>query len=160
MTTPLIILGILLLPWGAAQVLVWTGRPVDRRIGGVIGLSIAFVFFGAGHFVQTQPMTEMLPPWIPYRVAIIYLTGIFEWALAVGLLFPRTRRASGYACISILVLFFPANIYAAVNSIGMGGHLWGPMYLLIRGPLQILLVGWAYWFTVREIPGERARSYP
>jgi len=32
--------------------------------------------------------------------------------------------------------------------VGMGGHLWGPVYLLIRVPLQLLLIGWSYWFAV------------
>jgi hypothetical protein len=31
----------------------------------------------------------------------------------------------------------------------MGGHTWGPVYLLIRAPLQALLVAWTWWFAVR-----------
>ena len=31
---------------------------------------------------------------------------------------------------AVLVLFFPANIYAAINHIPMGGHAWGPVYRL------------------------------
>ncbi len=108
------------------------------------------MFFGVGHFARTEQMAEMLPLWVPYRVALIYLTGILEWALAAALLIPGTRRLAGWACIAILVLFLPANIYAALNRVGMGGHLWGPVYLLVRVPLQIVLVGWAYWFVGRR----------
>jgi hypothetical protein len=32
------------------------------------------------------------------------------------------------------------GVYAAANSLGMGGHQWGPIYLLIRAPLQLLLI--------------------
>jgi len=32
----------------------------------------------------------------------------------------------------------------------MGGHNLGPMYLLVRVPLQLILIGWAYWFAVRS----------
>ena len=46
-------------------------------------------------------------------------------------------------------MFFPANIYAAFNSIGLGGHQWGPIYLLIRAPLQIILIAWAYFLCVK-----------
>lgn len=51
--------------------------------------------------------------------------------------------------IAFLILVFPANIYAALNRVDMGGHEWGPMYLLARVPLRLLLIGWAYWFAVR-----------
>jgi hypothetical protein len=34
----------------------------------------------------------------------------------------------------------------------MGGHAWGPVYLLIRAPLQAIIVFWVYWFTIRQ-PG-------
>jgi uncharacterized membrane protein len=44
---------------------------------------------------------------------------------------------------------FPVNVYAAVNQIPMGGHAWGPVYLLIRAPLQAILLVWVYWFTIR-----------
>jgi uncharacterized membrane protein len=49
----------------------------------------------------------------------------------------------------VLVLFFPANVYAALNHIPMGGHAWGPVYLLVRAPLQIIILLWVYWFTIR-----------
>ncbi len=123
---------------------------MDAVSGAVIGLSLAFMFFGVGHFARTEPMSEMLPPWVPYRVALVYLTGLLEWILAVALLIPRFRRLAGWACIAVLVLFLPVNIYAALNKVGMGGHLWGPVYLFVRVPLQFVLVGWAYWFVGRR----------
>ena len=49
----------------------------------------------------------------------------------------------------MLIAFLPVNIYAAVNRVGMGGHEWGPIYLLIRVPLQFILIGWIWWFAVR-----------
>ena len=49
-----------------------------------------------------------------------------------------------------LVLFFPANIFAAINQVPMGGHTWGPVYLFIRAPLQIIILFWVYWFTMRR----------
>ena len=151
MTTPLIILGLLTAPYVA--LCAWAsvrGKPVNRAVGAVMGLSAVFMFTGVGHFVRTGPMAEMLPPWIPYRVVLIYLTGLLEFALALALLLPRLRRLAGRACIAVLVLFFPVNVYAAINQVGMGGHLWGPVYLLIRGPLQVILIIWAYGLVVRR----------
>jgi uncharacterized membrane protein len=149
MTTPLIMLAILAVPLLIGWHLRRLGLSVDLGIGGVIGLVLTFLFTASGHFLQTQPMAEMLPPSVPARVPLIYLTGLWEIALALGIALPATRRLSGMAAIATLVLFFPANVYAAVAQVGMGGHAWGPAYLLIRAPLQALLIAWTWWFAGR-----------
>lgn len=92
----------------------------------------------------------MLPPWVPYRIGFVYVAGVVEIVLAAALLIPHRRRLAAWGCIAVLVAFFPANIYAAIHRVGLGGHQWGPMYLLIRAPLQLLLIGWAYWLVARR----------
>lgn len=144
MTTPIIILALLLAPWALFSFL---GRP---RTGGVIGLALSFLFFAVGHFALTDSMVAMLPPFVPFRAPLVYATGALEIGLAAGLLFPFSRRFAGLGCAAALVLFFPANIYAATNYVGSGGHQWGPVYLLIRGPLQALLLWWTWFFAIRS----------
>ena len=126
----------------------WLAR--RTHAAGAIGLALLFLFTGSGHFLQTEPMAEMLPPWIPARVALVYATGVLEFALAIGFLIPETRRSAGWMAAAVLVLFFPANIYAAMNHIPMGGHAWGPVYLLVRAPLQLAILAWVYWFALRS----------
>jgi uncharacterized membrane protein len=115
----------------------------------VIGLVLTFLFAASGHFLQAAPMAEMLPPVVPARLPLIYLTGALEIALALGIALPSMRRMAGLAAIAALILFFPANVYAAFAQVDMGGHAWGPAYLLIRTPLQALLIAWTWWFAVR-----------
>lgn len=31
----------------------------------------------------------------------------------------------------------------------LGGYAWGPVYLLIRAPLQLAILFRVYWFTIR-----------
>ena len=57
----------------------------------------------------------------------------------------------------MLVAFFPANIYAALNHVPMGGHAWGPVYLLVRAPVQLIILAWTYVFVIRQPNGQRAR---
>jgi uncharacterized membrane protein len=149
MTTPLVMLGLLAGPLLIALLLNRLGAQPRLGGAGIVGLVLLFFFTASGHFVQTEPMTEMLPAFVPGRVALVYLTGLLEIAIAVGLAIPATRHTAGMAAIAALVLFFPANVYAAVNHVGMGGHEWGPVYLLIRAPLQATLIGWTWWFAVR-----------
>lgn len=159
MTTPLIIVAILTVPTLVAALLgVALRRPGLYLVGGRIALAVAFAFFAVGHFVMTEPMIAMLPEWVPIRRAVVLGTGLLEAALALALLVPRWRRPTGIACIAVLILFFPANIYAAVNAAGPGGHQWGPAYLLVRGPVQLLVILWSYWFAVRSVDGNEDRG--
>jgi uncharacterized membrane protein len=110
------------------------------------------MFTASGHYLTPELMADMLPPWVPFRPFLVFVTGLLELAIAAALLWPGTRRLAGWIAIAVLILFFPANIYAALNHVPMGGHAWGPSYLLIRAPLQAIVVLWAYWFTARPIP--------
>jgi uncharacterized membrane protein len=149
MITPLLILAILAAPLLVVWSLRLRGLWLDLRTGGVLGLVLLFLFTASGHFVAPQPMAEMLPPFVPWRLPLIYLTGLLEIALALGIALAATRRWAGLAAIAALVLFFPANVYAAFAQVEMGGHASGPAYLLIRAPLQALLIAWTWWFAVR-----------
>jgi uncharacterized membrane protein len=126
------------------------GLQVNLATGGIIGLVLAFLLTASAHFFTPHALAEMLPPFVPARLPLIYLTGVLELALALGIALPGTRRLAGFAAIATLVAFFPANIYAAFANAGVGGHAWGPVYLLIRAPLQVLLIAWSWWFAVRS----------
>jgi len=140
MKTPILMTLLLLLPYGVVRLV----PPLDRRgarpYSFVLGLALLFCFTSSGHFVQTAAMAQMLPPWVPARVALVYLTGVLEFVAAVLILLPRTRRPATWAMLAMLILFLPANIYAALERVPMGGHAWGPVYLLVRVPLQLLIV--------------------
>ena len=151
MTAPIIMLILLAAPYGVLRVVqMITEREFDLRNAGAIGLTLLFILTGIGHFTDTDSMAQMLPPWVPVRFAIVYLTGVLEFALAAGFLFRRFRRITGWVAAAMLLLFFPANIYAAIYHVPQGGHVWGPVYLLIRGPLQLIIFLWIYCFTIRE----------
>jgi uncharacterized membrane protein len=137
-------------PYGVLRMVQWgTDRQVDLHHAGAIGLTLLFILTGIGHFTDTASMAQMLPSWVPARVGIIYLTGVLEFVVAAGFLFRRFRRVTGWIAATMLVLFFPANIYAAIYHVPQGGHAWGPVYLLIRAPLQLIIFLWVYWLTIR-----------
>jgi uncharacterized membrane protein len=151
MTTIFLMLVLMMGPYVATRVLsAVSRRELNLRRAAACGLALLFAFTGIGHFIQTEPMAQMLPPWVPARTFLVYATGVLEFAIAAGFLMPtRTSRLTGWAAAAVLVLFFPANIYAAFNHVPMGGHVEGPVYLLIRAPLQFIILFWVYWFTLR-----------
>jgi uncharacterized membrane protein len=151
MTTPIVMLVLMMAPYLILRALsVVTHRDFNAESAAAIGLSILFIFTGMGHFAETEAMAQMLPPWVPERVLLVYLTGVLELAIAAGFLMRKSRRVTGWVATAVLVLFFPVNIYAAINHVPMGGHAWGPVYLLIRAPLQVIILFWIYWFTIRR----------
>ncbi len=146
MTTPLIMIAILTGPFLLARLL----RPEKAQLAAIAGASALFVFTGIGHFVKTSGMASMLPAWTPCPTLIVYATGIIEFALATLLLIPNTRSMASRFAIVLLALFLPVNIYAAFQQANMGGHAWGPAYLIIRIPLQIAIAVWIYWLSIRS----------
>ncbi|MFE9629452.1 DoxX family membrane protein [Streptomyces sp. NPDC006463] len=78
------------------------------------GLAAMFALTGAAHFVgMREEMIAMVPPALPAPELLVTLTGVAELACALGLLWSRTARASAAVLTALLVLMFPANIYAS-----------------------------------------------
>jgi uncharacterized membrane protein len=161
MTNLLIMLGLLIGGYLLLTVVdqLWSGITIKPHLRGRISLALVFLFTAIGHFFQPQQLVEMLPPWVPGRLPIIYLTGLLEIAGAIGLLIPQLSRLAGICLIAFLILVLPANIYAAFNQVGMGGHTQGPAYLWVRVPVQLILIGWTYWFAVHHTNDFGLRRY-
>ena len=128
------------------------GHPTSTETRAAIGIATMFLFTGVGHFVATEQMVQMLPEWVPLRTEIVHLSGVAEIAAAILVLVPTLRHSIGWLLIAMLIGFLPVNIYAAFAHTPIGGHAWGPVYLLIRVPLQALIVAWIWWFVVRAVP--------
>ena len=112
-----------------------------------VGLSLFFAFTALGHFIRTEEMSQMLPPIVPYRIEIIYLTGVLELLGAVGVWIPHLTRFTGLCLMLMLISILPANIYSALNHVDFGSHGAGPTYLLVRVPFQLFVLWWTYYAT-------------
>ena len=151
MVTPILILLILSSPLGIAFFYSRLKKaPININKYACWGLGLAFIFFFIGHIVKANGMAEMLPPWVPFKIPLIYITGAIELLVGIALFITRFQLVAAKVGIIIFIVFFPANIYAALNSVGLGGHQWGPIYLLIRAPLQIILIIWAYFLCIKN----------
>ncbi len=52
--------------------------------------------------------------------------------------------------ILMLLGVLPANIYSALYHVKVGGHEAGPIYLLVRVPFQLFVIGWTYFATEQQ----------
>ena len=147
-----IILILLVLPFLVLTTLEkrWPSLWMPPGLRGRIGLALVLLFTATGHFIRTEPMIAMLPESVPWRAEIVLLTGLLEYAAAIGLLVPSAGivRVTGICLALFLIAVFPANVYSAVSGKGLGSHGLGPWYLLFRAPLQFVLIGWTWRFAI------------
>lgn len=115
----------------------------DYSLAGRIAMSVMLVFTAIGHFAFTEGMTMMMPNLFPFKKQMVYLTGVIEFAAAVGLLVPQLRYLAAWLLILFFVLILPANINAAMKNIdyqkGMTDGK-GLNYLWFRVPLQVFFI--------------------
>ncbi len=115
-----------------------------------IGLGLAAVLYvvaGALHFVQTDTYLKIMPPYIPWHMEMVRISGVCEILGGLGLLLPQTRRAAAWGLIALLIAVFPANVYMATNPIEAGAASIAPILRWGRLPLQVLLGWWLLWCT-------------
>ena len=125
-------------------------RRLHYRLCAQIAISAMFLFAGISHFLLHDVMVKMLPEFMPLKYFIIYLTGLIEIVFAFGFLQNKYSRLTGILAIAFLICVFPANIYAAINSIEFGGNVNGIAYLLFRIPLQLFLIGWIWLASISK----------
>jgi len=127
-------------------------KEYDFALSAIIAMSIMLVFTAIGHFTFTKGMSMMIPKFIPFKESFVYLTGIFEILLAIGLLIPKLRFISGWVLIIFFLLLLPANIYASIHKVNYQNGTFdgnGLLYLWFRIPLQILFIVWTYISAIR-----------
>ena len=130
-----------------------TTQKYDFHLSARIGMCAMLFFTAMGHFAFTKGMTMMIPPIIPLKTEIIYLTGLLEILLGICLLIPKLSIYSGWVLIAFFILLLPANIYSAIKHIDyQKGNFEGNglNYLWFRIPLQVLFIVWTYFSSIKN----------
>ena len=104
-----------------------------------------YLIAGINHFANQEFYLRIMPTWLPWHTGLVRLSGICEILFSILLIFPSTRRMGSYLIIGLLIAVFPANIQMMLNYF----HESNPEFWIsiVRLPLQILLILWAYSFT-------------
>ena len=101
--------------------------------------SVFFITAGIGHFILDSVFIALMPEWVPYREVIVYISGVMEIVLAIGLLFKQTRRKTGMLIVVFLILIFPVNIYMALKP---EEYDVPAIALWLRLPFQFIFIWW------------------
>ena len=115
------------------------------EIGSIIIMSIFYVGVGIKHFTNPMWFIKIVPPILPFKLSLVYISGIFEILLGTMLLFPVTRYIAAWGLILLLIAVFPANIYLAMTN---GAALnTTPLIAWGRLPFQFVFIAIAYWHS-------------
>ncbi|PZO44377.1 MAG: hypothetical protein DCF15_22080, partial [Phormidesmis priestleyi] len=93
------------------------------------------------------PFIKIVPGFLPFPAALVYISGVFEILLGAGLFFPATRRLSGWGLVALFIAVYPANLNMAFNHIKLAGIPDSWWLHGIRLPFQFVLIAWAAWIA-------------
>ncbi len=100
------------------------------------------ILAGVNHFLNPRFYTAIMPPYLPFPLELVLVSGAMEAVSGLLLLIPATRTLGAWALVATFVLVFPANLHMALNAATYPSL---PAWLLwLRLPLQGGLILWAY----------------
>ena len=110
-------------------------------------LGALFIAAGINHFLNTSTYLGIMPPYLPWHLELVYISGVAEAVFGALLLIRRCAAWAAWGIIALCVAVFPANLHMAMNA-----ELYPSLPTLalwLRLPAQGLLIAWAYWYTRR-----------
>ena len=128
------------------------------RAAAILFIAAYFLIGGVTHFTNPEFFVAIMPPWLPYHLEIVWISGGFEILGGLGLLFPKPRLLAGYGLIALTIAVTPANIHMAMNPDLFPDA--EPALLYLRLVLQVVLL-WLIWFSFssrREAAREAANG--
>ena len=109
----------------------------------IIIMSLFYILVGLNHFIDPYWFMQIVPPYLPFHLHLVYISGFFEIVFGIMLLVPAFRFYACWGLIFLLIAVYPANIYLAqTNGAAMNTT---PFIAWARLPVQFLFIGLAYW---------------
>ena len=106
-------------------------------------MGLFYLSIGIKHFTNPDWFVRIVPPILPYKIELVYISGFFEVVFGILLVIKHTRYYAGIGLIILLIAVYPANIYLALTN---GAALdTTPFVAWGRLPFQFVFIGLAYW---------------
>ncbi|NRG43871.1 hypothetical protein HRF87_03715 [Bacillus sp. CRN 9] len=113
----------------------------------------SLILFGAGvmHFVKEKQFRSIVPKALPFKKAIVLISGVMEIAFALLLWSRKGQVIIGKLLSLFMIVISPANINMAVkNNTYYKGKKLHPLILWLRLPMQIPLIMGALKLTANS----------
>ena len=107
--------------------------------------SIFYTITGIKHFIESDYFLSIIPPYLPFHIELVYISGFFEILFGLMILFPKYRFYGSIGLILLLIAVFPANIYLAQSKEAQEAIGTSQQIAIWRLPIQGILIWIAYW---------------
>ena len=111
----------------------------------IIISSIFYTIVGIKHFIEPDYFLSIIPPYLPFHIELVYISGFFEILFGLMILFPKYRYYGSIGLILLLIAIFPANIYLAQSKEAQEAIGASQQIAIWRLPIQGILIWIAYW---------------
>lgn len=107
-------------------------------------LASIYILAGIMHFIVPKVYLRIMPRYLPIHKLLVYLSGLAEILLGLGLCFPATKNIAVIGIILMLTVFLLVHFYMLKGEKESAGI---PKWILIlRIPFQFVLMYWAYLY--------------
>ncbi len=111
-------------------------------------MSLFYIIAGVNHFAHKEMYLSIMPLWLPFGVALVYVSGVFEILFGILMLPSITRRFAAWGILLLLIAVFPANIQMSINYYrDSNPDFW---LTVLRLPLQFVLIWWAHQYAKQK----------
>ncbi|MCG2431786.1 DoxX family protein [Aequorivita xiaoshiensis] len=108
-------------------------------------MGILLVLAGMNHFRKPKLYERIMPPYIPAHSTMVMLSGVAEMVLGFMLMNKNSQEMAAWGIIALLIAFIPVHVYMLQDKkASMKLPKW---VLIVRFPLQLALIYWAYLYT-------------
>ena len=107
----------------------------------LILMALFIAYGGAQHFSNSAFYIPFVPNFLPYKMEIIYFSGVVEIAVALLLTIKKYRGIGTLALLILMIVFLPIHIWDVFSDTpAIGSH----KAALIRLPIQLVFIGIAW----------------
>jgi len=109
-------------------------------------MAFLYIVAGINHFRNPKMYIKIIPPYFSNPKLLNTFSGAAEIILGTLLVIPFSTTFAAWGIIALLIAVFPANLYMYQNK--KASFSLPKWILFVRLPLQIILVLWAYQYTL------------
>ncbi len=119
-------------------------------------IALVMVVIGLSHFFSPDPFVRIVPNFLPWPLALVYISGACEIAGGIGLLPRPTRKLASWGLMALYLAVFPANINMAIHNIQLseGGQI--PVWAMwARLPMQAGFMALVWWLGSSRVDSKK-----
>ena len=112
-----------------------------------IGFGVSFIWVGIQHFTNTAFFTPIVPELLGVPEFWVYVSGLVEVILGIGMVAPVSRRRSAFSTAIFLVLVYWANLNMWIHDISIGDTNFSTSGHILRALTQLVMIWLAFWIA-------------